>query len=245
MLSLATLTVVTSIIEGGRITIQSIAFTTLNALTLWLILLLSAVYILPKFIDLQLLWRAKEVVEAASIALCFGLAFLAAVMGLSPIVGAFAAGMALAGSKAIPRIREHADKWNHVFGPLFFAVTGSYLNPLAVLDIDFLLFVLLFVVAILSKVLGCGLPAALFMKNPDRGLRVALGMISRGEVGFIVAGLALSRGYIQSDTYAALVTICMLTSILSPYLLSKAFTTPILTKRELKKKLQRGHSHHA
>lgn len=239
VLSLATLTVVASIIEGGKITIQGIAFTTLKALMLWLILLLTAVYILPKFIDLQVLWRQRGLVEAASVAVCFGLAFLAAMMGLSPIVGAFAAGMAMAGSTAIPRVREHAEKWNHVFGPLFFAVTGSYLNPLAVLEIDYLLFVLLFVVAILSKVLGCGLPAAIFMKNPDRGLRVGLGMMSRGEIGFIVAGLALSRGYIQSDTYAALMTLCMLTSILTPYLLSKSFTTPILTKREFMKKLQR------
>lgn len=238
VLALATLAVVTSIVGGGTFTVWSILWKTLSALGLWMVMLVASVYILPLFIDQPALLRATGAVEAASVTICFGLAFLSAMIGLSPIVGAFAAGMAIAGSKSILRIREHTEKFKMIFGPLFFAITGSYLNPLDALRIDYFIFIVLFVVAIFSKVVGCGLPSARFLKNPDRGLRVGIGMMSRGEVGFIVAGLALSGGFIQSDTYTALISIFMLTTVLTPFFLSKAFTTPILTKRGLKRKLK-------
>lgn len=238
VLALATLGIVTSIAVGGTITMTDIALKTVEALILWLVLLLASVYALPRFIDLQILWRAKGAVEAASVAICFGLAFAATIMGLSPIVGAFAAGMAIAGSKALVRIKEHSEKLKIIFGPLFFAIIGSQFNPVAILEIDYALFIVLFGVAILSKVLGCGLPSMVFLKNPDRGLRVGVGMAMRGEVTFIIAGLALSSGLLQSETYAALITIAILTATITPYLLEKTYTTPILTKKHLLKRIR-------
>jgi Kef-type K+ transport system membrane component KefB len=238
VLALATLAVVTSVIGGGTFTFVDVVWKTISSLGLWLVMLISAVYVLPIFVDRPKLFKSHGTVEAASVTVCFGLAFLSAMMGLSPIVGAFAAGMAMAGSKSILRVREHAEKFKMIFGPLFFAITGSYLNLMDVLKIDFIIFIVLFLVALVSKVIGCGLPAAKFLKDLDRGLRVGIGMTSRGEVGFIIAGLALSSGYIQSDTYAALMLIFMLTTVLTPFLLQIAFTTPILTKRDLKKKLK-------
>ena len=238
VLALATLAVVTSILGGGAFTIWDVVWKTISALGLWLVILLAAVYILPLFIDWPVLVRATGAVEAASVTICFGLAFVSAMVGLSPIVGAFAAGMAIAGSKSILRVREYAEKFKTIFGPLFFALTGAYLNLLDVIKIDYVIFLALFAVAVVSKVVGCGLPAAKFLKNLDGGLRVGIGMTSRGEVGFIVAGIALTSGFILSDTYAAMISIFMLTTILTPFLLQRAFTMPILTKRDIKKKLE-------
>jgi Kef-type K+ transport system membrane component KefB len=235
VLAIATLTVVISILSGGAFSGLDVVWKTASALGLWFVMLIASVYLLPLFIDLPVLVKATGAVEAASVAICFGLAFISAMIGLSPIVGAFAAGMAIAGSKGILRVREYADKFKIIFGPLFFAITGSYLNLMDVLKIDYIVFILLFNIALISKIVGCGLPAARFLKNVDRGLRVGIGMISRGEVGFIVAGLALSSGYIMSDTYAALISIFMLTTVLTPFLLLRAFTAPIITKRDLKK----------
>ena len=237
VLAIAILTVVISILSGGAFSGLDVVWKTASALGLWFVMLIASVYLLPLFIDLPVLVKATGAVEAASVAICFGLAFISAMIGLSPIVGAFAAGMAIAGCKCILRVREYADKFKIIFGPLFFAITGSYLNLMDVLKIDYIIFILLFIVALISKIVGCGLPAARFLKNVDRGLRVGIGMISRGEIGFIVAGLALSSGYIQNDTYAALMSIFMLTTVLTPFLLSKSFTTPILTKRDIKRKL--------
>ena len=71
--------------------------------------------------------------------------------------------------------------------------------------------------------IGCGLPAALFLKDRSKGARVGFGMISRGEVGLIVAGVAISAGAITQSTYAAILGMIMLTTVLAPILLRKAF----------------------
>lgn len=82
-------------------------------------MLVTSAYVLPRLIDMTILWRARGTVEAAATTACFGSAFLAVAIGLSPIVGAFAAGMAVAGSKAIPRIKDYTEKLELIFAPIF------------------------------------------------------------------------------------------------------------------------------
>ena len=232
VLALAVLAIVISIFQTGSVPDYfTIARTTITALGLWLGLLIGALFILPRFLDITTLWKSEGTAEAAATASCFGFAALAAALGLSPIVGAFAAGMAIASSKAIGRIKEYIEKLKMIFAPLFFAVIGTYLNFASVISISFVLFTVVLAVAIVSKIIGCGVPAALFLRDPDRGLRVGIGMVSRGEVGFIIAGIGLTTEVLTADAYAALLTIIMATTILSPLLLRRAFSGPILKGR--------------
>jgi Kef-type K+ transport system membrane component KefB len=69
-----------------------------------------------------------------------------------------------------------------------------------------------------------GLPAALFLKDRSKGAIVGVGMISRGEVGLIVAGVAISAGAITQSTYAAILGMIMITTVLAPILLRRAFS---------------------
>ena len=71
--------------------------------------------------------------------------------------------------------------------------------------------------------IGCGLPAVFFLKDRSKGLKVGYGMISRGEVGLIVAGVAISAGAITRSTYAAILGMIMVTTILAPLLLRRAY----------------------
>jgi len=87
------------------------------------------------------------------------------------------------------------------------------------------------IIAVASKIIGCGIPAALFLKDPDKGLRVGVGMASRGEVGLVIAGLGASLGVFRSDVYTALVTVVLATTLLSPLMLRKAFTSHPLSAR--------------
>jgi Kef-type K+ transport system membrane component KefB len=128
--------------------------------------------------------------EAAATAACFGASALAAALGLSAIVGAFAAGMAIASSKTIEKIREYIKKISTIFSPVFFALAGAQFNIQSFITSDwmfYLFFLILVVVALVSKMIGCGLPAAYFLKSRSKGVKVGYGMISRGEVGLIVA----------------------------------------------------------
>jgi Kef-type K+ transport system membrane component KefB len=223
VLGLAILGVIISFISGGAAINPLNAFLViLESLALWLALVLVITPILPRIINATSRGKSAEIVEAAATASCFGAAAIAAVIGLSPIVGAFAAGMAVASSNAIEKIRDYAKKISVIFSPVFFALAGTAFNIQSFVTSDwgfYAFFAVLVIVAIASKMIGCGLPAAHFLKSRRKGLKVGVGMISRGEVGLIVAGVAITTQAITQSVYSAIVGMVIITTILTPILL--------------------------
>jgi len=219
ILAIAVLSVVSSIAvsDGGvdNIDITEIIITILQVLGFFAIMLIVAVVIIPKVITPRL-WKAKGSVEGIATASFFGAAALAGSIGLSPIVGAFAVGMALSTTKVFEKIENYIGKIGLIFAPLFFAIIGAQVDLRAVdLNIVMLSGVII-VVAVVTKLFGCGLPAMLFLKNKKQGMRVGIGMISRGEVGLIVAGVGISSGILTSDVYSTIVIMVVATTIITP-----------------------------
>ena len=219
ILAIAVLSVVVSIAgsEGGveSIDITEITITILQVLGFFAIMLIVAVVIIPKVITPRL-WKAKGSVEGIATASFFGAAALAGSIGLSPIVGAFAVGMALSTTKVFEKIENYIGKIGLIFAPLFFAIIGAQVDLRAVnLEVLFLSGIII-VVAIVTKLFGCGLPAMLFLKNKAQGMRVGIGMISRGEVGLIVAGVGVTGGILTSDVYSTIVIMVAVTTIITP-----------------------------
>ena len=100
--------------------------------------------------------------------------------------------------------------------PLFFAIIGAQVDFRAV-NLEILtLSGIIIVIAVVTKYFGCGLPAWLFLKNKRQGMRVGIGMISRGEVGLIVAGVGISSGVLTSDVYSTIVLMVIATTIITP-----------------------------
>lgn len=228
VLGLAILGVIVSFISSPATAINplNVFGIIVASLALWLILVVSSSFILPRLINFTARGRSDETVEAAATASCFGAAALAAYIGLSPIVGAFAAGMAVASSKSIEKIREYAKKIGTIFSPVFFALAGAAFNIQSFITTDwffYVFFIALVVIAIISKLVGCGLPAVYFLKDKDRAYKVGLGMISRGEVGLIIAGVAISAGVISQSIYSAIIGMIIITTILTPILLKRAY----------------------
>jgi Kef-type K+ transport system membrane component KefB len=223
VLGLAVLGVVISFIANPMtIGALDVAIVVLKSLAIWLVLVLVITPILPRMINFISRSRSEETIEAAATASCFGAAALAAYIGLSPIVGAFAAGMAVASSNAIEKIREYTKKIGTIFSPVFFALAGAAFNIQSFITSDLAFYVFfgtLVAVAIVSKMVGCGLPAAHFLKSRDKGIKVGIGMISRGEVGLIVAGVAFTSKAVTQSTYSAIVGMVIVTTILTPILL--------------------------
>ena len=227
VLGLAILGVVVSFISNSiAITPLGVILTIVESVLLWLGLVVFASIALPRLINITSRARSEETVEAAATASCFGAAALAAYIGLSPIVGAFAAGMAVSSSEAIDKVRDYAKKISTIFSPVFFALAGAAFNVRSFITSDlgfYGFFVLLISIAVLSKMIGCGLPAVHFLKDRDRGLRVGIGMISRGEVGLIVAGVAITSGIITQSMYAAIIGMVMVTTVVTPILLKRSY----------------------
>ena len=153
--------------------------------------------------------------------MAFFYAMCAELMGLSAIVGAFVAGVSFEG--VTPKIRKHlkigTEHLRIIFGAIFFISLGILADVKAFTfeTIGFLL--ALTVTAVLTKLIGCGLPAKLLGMNNQNSLVVGLGMVPRGEVAMIIALLALNEKIIEQPAYVALVMMSLLTTLIVPLIL--------------------------
>ena len=127
-------------------------------------MLLVAVVVIPKVVTPRL-WKAKGSVEGIATASFFGAAAVAGIIGLSPIVGAFAVGMALSTSKVFDKIESYIGKIGLIFAPLFFAIIGAQVDLRAVNWEIISLSGIVMAIAIATKLFGCGVPAMILMKN--------------------------------------------------------------------------------
>ncbi|HJS83062.1 MAG TPA: cation:proton antiporter, partial [Nitrososphaera sp.] len=143
--------------------------------------------------------------------------------GLSPIVGAFAVGMAVASTRLIKQMEGYVSKLEIIFAPLFFAIIGAQVDLRGInINVLFLAGIIV-AVAIGTKLAGCGLPAMIFLKDKGKAMKVGIGMISRGEVGLIVAGVGASSGALTNDIYTTVIIMVALTTIITPVWLKVAY----------------------
>ncbi|MDA0755768.1 MAG: cation:proton antiporter [Crenarchaeota archaeon] len=236
ILAIAILSVVTSF--GGaeaidNIDLVDITFTILKVLGFFAAILITAIFIIPKVITPRI-WKSTGSVEGIATASFFGAAAIAGMLGLSPIVGAFAVGMALSATKMFERIESFISRIGLIFAPLFFAIIGAHVDFRTVnLDV-LMLSAVIIAVAIVTKLFGCGLPAMLFLKSKAAGMRVGIGMISRGEVGLIIAGVGLSSGVLTGDVYTTIVLMVAVTTIITPIWLKMDYRKEVAVETDEK-----------
>ena len=226
---LAILSAVISVVALNTIpTIESIVITTVTEIGFWVLILLGAVYILPKIVHIvskthPTTLEARGTRQGVALGSAFGLAAIAASVGLNPIVGAFAAGMGLAGSKLAVQVREFVGRLKVIVAPLFFAVIGAHVDITQISSINWILFAILLGVAVLSKILGCGIPASILLKSKRNGFLIGYGMVSRGEVAFIIAGIGLAFGAFSDEVYSTIIFVILATIFIAPILLRNAY----------------------
>ena len=221
ILAIAALSVVTTMVQTGNITpdIFEIIFLILKILGLFVALLVGIVILVPRILHVERLWRSEGSVEGITTAAFFGAAGIAAFIGLSPIVGAFAVGMAVSSTRVIKQIGEYVSKLEIIFAPLFFAIIGAQVD-LRGININVLYLAgLIVAIAIITKLIGCGIPSMIFLKDRGKAMKVGVGMISRGEVGLIIAGVGVSAGALAKDTYTSIIIMVAATTIITPILL--------------------------
>lgn len=153
--------------------------------------------------------------------IAFLYAMAAKIVGLSAIIGSFLAGVTL-GQVELERskvFREGAEYLQIIFASIFFISLGILLD-FRVLSWGLGLFIfLLIVVAVLSKLIGCGLTAKLTGHNSKDSLVIGIGMVPRGEVAMIVALIGLNLKLINQDVYSALILMSLVTTIITPLIL--------------------------
>jgi Kef-type K+ transport system membrane component KefB len=218
ILAIAALSVVTTMVQTGNLALDilEITFLILKILGLFAVLLIGAVILVPRILHVERLWRSEGSVEGIATAAFFGAAGIAAFIGLSPIVGAFSVGMAVASTRVIKQIGEYVSKLEIIFAPLFFAIIGAQVD-LRGININVLYLAgLIVAIAIVTKLAGCGIPSLIFLKDKNKAMKVGVGMISRGEVGLIIAGVGVSAGALATDTYTSIIIMVAATTIITP-----------------------------
>lgn len=144
--------------------------------------------------------------------------------GLAAITGAFIAGVGLGRSSLRDKIENKMHTVTYgVFVPVFFVSVGLEANVREISGPVLPFLLALFVVAVLSKLLGSGLGARLGGFDNRQALRVGTGMVSRGEVGLIVASIGVIEGIISQEIFSAVVVLVLLTTLITPLLLRAVF----------------------
>ncbi|OPY29058.1 MAG: glutathione-regulated potassium-efflux system protein KefB [Methanocella sp. PtaU1.Bin125] len=247
VLGLIVLAIVLGLVKSGSVDLIAIAEVGITSVGFWLALTLFGVFIVAKVIDRLCprngctvyqeiahtdgtRHRGKHCVikchgpqEASIIALCFGFAYVAGMAGLAPILGAFAAGMSVAETKILPTIQEVTEHINFLMAPLFFVVIGTYVN-LTGLTVNALTFAAaLIFLAMLGKIVGCSVPIYLMHRNFKEAIIVGLGMMSRGEVGLIIAGIGATSGIFSNDVFSAVVLMVVVTTVITPIAMTATY----------------------
>lgn len=155
-------------------------------------------------------------------------AWLAETMGnMAAITGAFLAGIWFSRTPERERIHNGIATIAYtVFVPVFFINIGLSANARELSWESGLLMVVMVLVAVIGKVLGSGYGAFWGGLTRRESIQLGVGMISRGEVGLIVAAIGIEQGLIQESTFSAVVGVVILTTMLTPLLLRALFSKP-------------------
>lgn len=160
------------------------------------------------------------------LALCFALSFVAEhYFGIADITGAYVAGIILCNIQDASYIDRKVTVSNYmIFGPIFFVSIGLK-TDISNLNSQLLWFSLAFVaVALITKIIGCGLMAKLFkIRNVDC-LKIGVGMMTRGEVALIIAQKGMSLGIIDSSYFTAVILLIIISSISVPIILKVLYS---------------------
>ncbi len=174
------------------------------------------------FQKMDIIWSNHRRLAIVSLAFCFILSYIAEVFfGIADITGAYFAGIILCN---ILDLREYVAKKINImnymfFAPIFFSSIGIKTNLEGFTSEIAAFSIVLLIIAILTKVLGCGLGAKLFKFTNHEALAVGVGMISRGEVALIVAQKGAAAGLINTDLFPAIVLVVVVTTLVTPILL--------------------------
>jgi len=222
ILGILILAAVTSIAVVGTFSAGAVAMVGVRAVLFMTALVVVGLVVSRYFEKILGVFSSAESEIVIALSLCFFSAALAEVFGLAMIIGAYIMGLCLSVSSAAETVKKEMAPLYHTFVPIFFVVTGMMID-LSTIKPALLFGAVLTAAAVLGKVLGSGLPALAVGFNTTGALRIGLGMLPRGEVALIIAGVGLSAGIINGEIFGVAIMMTIITALLAPLLLKPSF----------------------
>jgi len=224
IIGLVILSVVVGVAETGELSLTGALSTGLIGFGVWLALLLVGIYG-HKYISRFLLQPFKKSGTMPVMALIVAIlvAYLVTLVDLHPVVGAYVAGLMLASTIEREEIIDRTRPIMLFLSPFFFAYLGMQVDMALVWAVVIPALILV-VVATAGKIIGCFFPAKWAGRASNLGaLIVGIGMVPRGEVGLIIAGVGLTHGVINRDIFGVAVAVSIVTVLITPTMLKPFF----------------------
>ena len=218
VLGILVLTVVVGASAASSFSAGAIGIVAIKAIGFWLGLTAIGIWAAP-YIERAI---NKLRSDGAGLVLTLALAFLAAgaaeLAGLAFIIGAFSIGLALSATELAHKVERELSGIIQFIVPIFFVVMGMLVD-VGSMTSAVIFGIVLSVLAILSKVLGSGIPALLTGFNFLGSARIGVGMTPRGEVALIIAGIGLSQGIIGQNLFGVSIMMTIITTLIAPIIL--------------------------
>ncbi|MEL7501553.1 MAG: cation:proton antiporter [Cyanobacteria bacterium J06554_6] len=226
VLGIIVLAVVASLAKTGEIEITNVIYLIVSAAAFLIGSILLGRLLSPVFVSVVDQLRTRGQVLISSLVFAFALAYIAAAIQLEAILGAFAAGLILAETTKRKELEEQISPIADMLVPVFFVTVGartdiSVLNPLEPANREGLIIAsFLVVVAIIGKLIT---GFAVFGQPGVNRWAIGIGMIPRGEVGLVFAGVGAASGVLSESLDAAIIVMVILTTFVAPPLLRVVF----------------------
>jgi Kef-type K+ transport system membrane component KefB len=213
---------------GGEINVAHVCLDALKigaiGFAVWFALLIIGVRF-NKYISRFLLkpFRKSGTIPIFALIIGFIIAYLLTLVGLHPVVGAYVAGLMFAATGEREDILDKTRPIMLFLAPFFFCYLGMQVDT-RLLWGGAIIAIILIVVAVLGKTIGCYIPARFAGKmSHTESMIVGIGMVPRGEVGLIIAGAGLLAGAISRDLFGAAVAVSVVTTLITPAILKPFF----------------------
>jgi Kef-type K+ transport system membrane component KefB len=232
ILGIVVLAIALSLVETGSIEITNIVSLLASATVFVLVAVLLNRYFCPVLTPIIENLQNPAALMLIAVILLNVTAFTAIAIGLEALLGAFAAGLVLGGMSIKDRLMELFEPFIYIYTTIFFVTIGasvdlSVLNPLVPENRQGLVIAsCLIAIAIFGKIVA---GFATFTNKPINRLAIGFGMIPRGEVGLVFAGLGASTGILSESLDAAVIIMVVATTLIAPLLLRWLFASQVET----------------
>ena len=219
--------IVAAINGGTSISAGKISLIAIKAFGIWLGFTALGLIFSKKIASFLKLFKHSWDFSICALGLAMLLAGFFEKQGLAMIIGAYITGLSLSGTDIADKVQERIYGLYEFFVPLFFAVMGMMVNVRALCNKEVISFGLIYAaLAVVSKIIGCGLPTLALGFNLKGALRIGSGMIPRGEVALIIAGIGLTAGILDEKLFGVVILMTLLTTMVAPPMLTVFLKMP-------------------
>jgi Kef-type K+ transport system membrane component KefB len=213
------------VLVSGAGGFATIALTVLRMVGYLVIASVAGLFVLPRLTSFVSRLPISQGLLTFALVICLVYSWAAeALGGVAAITGAFLVGLFLARTPFKERIEGGVSAMAYAFFvPIFFVNIGLEANLIAIAGSGWILAVVITIVAVISKIIGSGGGAKLAGFTNRESLQLGIGMVSRGEVGLIVASFALSASLISSANFSIVVFMVIVATVVTPPLLRASF----------------------